>query len=293
MTAALLRAAIRAIGWLPLPLGRALGWAGGQLLWLLPNRVRATTRANVERCYPALATAARRRLVRRSLGHLGQTLVDSCWTWSRSGAAIRRAVVAVEGGELLDEARRSKQGVILVSPHIGCWEMVGAYCAQRLALTALYRPPRLAAMEAVVTAGRQRTGARLVPTDARGIRALHRALRAGEAIGILPDQAPRPGQGVIAPFFGQPVRTMTLLSRLARSSDARVLICVMERLPRGNGFRLHVRAAGDAIKAAEETRAAAAVNREVERSIALCPEQYMWSYRRFRRTGRRGDGGEK
>jgi len=284
---ALLQALIGALGRLPLPVGRALGWGAGLLLWLVPNRLRATTRANIERCSPELTVAERRRRVRRSLCHLGQTVTDSCWTWSQSPERIRGAVQAIEGRELLERGRDPGQGVMVVTPHIGCWEIVSAYAAQEFPMTVLYRPPRLTGLERVITAGRERCGARLVPTDSRGIRALHRALKGGEAIGLLPDQAPRPGQGVLVPFFGQPARTMTLLSRLARASDPLVIFWVMERLPRGRGFRLHLLAGSPDIKAADEATAAAAVNRDVERCIALCPEQYMWSYRRFRRAGGR------
>lgn len=283
----LLRFLIRAIGSLPLRLGRVAGLAVGAVLWLMPNPARSTARANLERCYPDLDAGERRRRVRRSLLHLGQTLTDSAWVWTRSPAELQAAVREVRGFEQVRRAREEGLGIIFVSPHIGCWELVATWLAEQVPLTALYRPPRLAALESIMTAGRQRTGATLVPTDGRGIRALYKALTRGETIGILPDQAPRHDQGVIAPFFGQPARTMTLLSRLARGGRATVIQCVMERLPGGAGFRLHLFPASPAVADPDDLIAATAVNRDVERCIALCPEQYMWSYRRFRRTGAR------
>jgi Kdo2-lipid IVA lauroyltransferase/acyltransferase len=287
VTATLLHTLIHAVGRLPLRLGRLAGLGIGALIWLLPNRVRRTTRVNLDRCFPELPAAARRRLARASLMHLGQTLTDSAWAWTRSPAVLTEAVRETRGMDLVHAARDRGDGIIFVSPHIGCWELVGIYLAEHVPLTALYRPPRLAALEAVMTEGRQRSGATLVPTDGRGIRALHKALKRGETIGILPDQAPHPGHGVIAPFFGNPARTMTLLSRMARATNVTVIFCVMERLPHGAGFCLHLLPGSRGIGQPDDVAAATVVNQDVERCIALCPEQYMWSYRRFRRTGGR------
>lgn len=291
MHPAVLRLPVRAIGRLPLRLSRAVGLALGTLLWLLPNPARSTTRSNLARCFAHLTSAQRRRFTRLSLLHLGRTLTDSCWVWMQRPAMLTAAVREVRGIDLMVQARASGDGLIFVSPHIGCWELVCSWLAEHVPLTALYRPPRLAALEQLMIEGRQRTGATLVPTDARGIRRLHKALRRGEGIGILPDQAPRPGHGVIAPFFGQPARTMTLLSRMARGRNVRVIFCVMERLPRAGGFVLHMLPASPEVADPDDTVSATAVNRDVERCVALCPEQYMWSYRRFRRTGERRDEG--
>lgn len=285
--AACIRVLLRLIGRLPLPVGRAAGLGVGALLWLVPARARRTTRANIDRCFPELTPAERRRLVRRSLLHTGRTLTDSAWAWMQPARTLSRAVREIHGFERLLAARDEGRGIIFACPHIGCWEMVGLFLPQYVPLTSLYRPPRLRALEPLLVEGRQHTGATLVPTDSRGVRAIHRALKAGDTVGILPDQAPHEGHGIIAPFFGQPARTMTLLSRLARSHRATVLFCVMQRLPNGRGFRLHMLPASPDVSADDDRTAAAAVNRDVERCIALCPEQYMWSYRRFRRTDSR------
>ena len=171
---------------------------------------------------------------------------------------------------------------MFATPHLGAWELAATYIATLVPLTVLYRPPRLAALGDSLRAARERLGMRPVPTDTSGVRALHRALRQGEAIGLLPDQQPRDGQGVIAPFMGQPAITMTLLSRMAARSGAPVLFVAMLRLPRGRGFALHVWPADRAVGDPDPTVAATGVNREVERAIALAPAQYMWGYQRFR-----------
>jgi len=287
MTGILLRLGLRAIGHLPLPLGRGLGLLLGAGLWLARGRAWQTTMANLERCFPALSAAERRRLARASLLHTGRTFTDSARVWVGDPRTTDALVRETRGYDLVETARSRGDGILLILPHIGCWELVGTFFATRIPFTALYRPPRVAALEPLLRAGRERAGTRLAATDGRGVRTLYRALRAGEAIAILPDQAPAPRHGVVAPFFGQPAQTVTLVSRLARGPRVTAIACVMERLPRARGFRLHLLPAEPAIADADEVAAATAVNREVERCIALCPAQYMWSYRRFRRTATR------
>jgi KDO2-lipid IV(A) lauroyltransferase len=93
---------------------------------------------------------------------------------------------------------------------------------------------------------------------------------------------------VYAPFFGEPALTMTLLPRLARRTGAAVLFVFVERLPRARGYRMHWLPAPEGIADADPVISATALNRGVEACVALCPEQYQWTYRRFKA---RPDGG--
>jgi KDO2-lipid IV(A) lauroyltransferase len=149
-------------------------------------------------------------------------------------------------------------------------------------MTILFRSPRMGALEPLLRQVRERFGAKLVATTAGGIRALFRALAAGEAVGMLPDQEPRKGTGVFAPFFGVPAYTMVLLSRLARTRRSPVIFAFMERLPAGKGYRLHYFPAPDDIYDPDPAVSATAMNRTVQACIAMNPAQYLWSYKRFR-----------
>jgi KDO2-lipid IV(A) lauroyltransferase len=120
-----------------------------------------------------------------------------------------------------------------------------------------------------------------VRASGAGVRALYRRLESGGTVGILPDQRPKQGDGVMAPFFGVPALTMVLLSRLARSTGAAVLFAFAERLPRGAGYRIHVLEAPPRIDDADLDVACAALNRGVEQCVELAFEQYQWTYKRF------------
>ncbi len=283
MKARLARALLRLFSALPFRAAQAGGGALGWLHWRLPNRARRTSAVNLRHCYPQLSTGAHRRLLRATLIEMGRTFAESAWLWRRSGPQVGSLVREIRGREELEQARDAGRGVLLATPHIGSWELAGAACGREVPLTVMFRPPRVEGFGEVLRAARTRLGMHSVPTDAGGIRAMHRALQRGEGVGLLPDQRPQSGHGIDAPFFGQAVPTMTLLSRLARRHEAPVVMVVMERLARGRGFRLHYWRAHDAIADADLGVAAAAVNREVERAIAIAPAQYLWSYRRFRR----------
>jgi KDO2-lipid IV(A) lauroyltransferase len=129
-------------------------------------------------------------------------------------------------------------------------------------------------------AGRNRGEAmKSVPADMRGVRAMLKALKRGEAIGILPDQVPGVGEGEWVEFFGKPAYTMTLVGRLAEQTRAPVLLCYSERLPRGRGYRFSVEPTLPPRPPESPVRA---LNRSLEQLIRHCPEQYLWSYNRYK-----------
>jgi len=266
---------------LPLPLSHALGGALGELLAWFPNTPRNTARANLRRCFAELDDTSRRRLLRRNLRETGKLFLElgPIWHWPRE-----RLLALVDDREArprLDRLAGTGRGFIVVGPHAGCWELLGLYLAARYhPFTALYRPSRLP-VDDFLGRVRGRFGGHLASTDPGGIRQLLATLRRGGGIGILPDQDPGPRGGQWTMFFGQPARTMVLLSRLAIRSRAAVVVCYMERLPNGGGYRLHADPA-DAIAEPPLADSLRAVNAAVEQVARQLPGQYLWAYRRFR-----------
>lgn len=281
MTQALVRASFALLARLPLPLNHALGGFLGWWTWVLPTRLRRVSLANLERCYPQAPPRWRRRVARRSLMETGKALTEGPWLWRAGPERIQGLLRQGEGEDHLTAALVQGRGAFFVSPHLGSWEFAGLHAAAFGPMTSLYRPPRLQALDAPLRAARQATGARLVPTDRSGIRRIRQALAEGGIVGLLPDQTPKGGGGVFAPFFGQPALTMTLLPRLARARRIPVVFAFAERLPRAQGYRYHCIPAPEALYDPDPHRAAAALNRAVETLVRRCPEQYVWSYRRF------------
>ena len=278
---AIIRALLRFNSWLPLPVAHGIGVIIGSVVALLPGRPQKVARINLELCFPELGPDERRRLYRASFRELGKQLMETGIIWHASDARIRRLVVNPEALNTMAAHWPEDRGLLLAGPHLGNWELVNLFINRRFQVHGLYRPPRARDLEPLLVEARQRTGSRTVPATASGIRKLYRALRQGELVGILPDQTPR-DSGEFAPFFGVPARTMGLLSQMARKTGAPVLFSFMERLPWGQGFRLHVIPAPAGIDSDDPVTAATAVNAGVEACVRRAPAQYQWTYRRFR-----------
>jgi KDO2-lipid IV(A) lauroyltransferase len=210
------------------------------------------------------------------------------WVWMRPHAAKLAGLVKWDGAEHFEAAMQAGKGVIIMSPHLGAWEIGAQAIAEKFgpnhgSMIALFRPARQAWLEPLVANARTRPYLDSAPTSLAGVRTLIRALRNGGYTAILPDQVPPLGQGVWAPFFGRDVYTMTLLAKLAQQTGAQVIMTWCERLPIGQGFCMHMRPF-DAPEMKDATvspeMAAAAVNRGVERMVLDAPGQYMWGYAR-------------
>lgn len=251
--------------------GAALGW----LVYALSPTYRRRCAENLGASGLCGDEVAFRRTLHAAVAEAGKSLTELCRVWFGDDAEIDR-IVRCDDWTVVEQALRGGKGLIFLTPHLGCFEISALYGARRLPLTVLYRPPKRAGLEALMQAGRQRAQARLAPANLHGVRLLIKALRRGEAIGVLPDQAPGVGEGEWADFFGRPAYTMTLVSRLQASTGAAVVMAFAERLPGGAGYRLHLeRVPADPLDAA-------ALNKAVERVISRCPAQYLWGYNRYK-----------
>lgn len=284
---ALIRRLLMLLSRLPLGILHAIGVFVGWCVILFPNRQRRNALINISLCMPHLAAEEKIRLRNRCLREFGKTYLEIAHLWLRPVEGVVGLIREVRGGELL--RRADGRGLIVLSPHLGAWELAGLYLAEQGPTAIFYKPQKY--MDDLIVAARRRSGATLAPITARGIRSLVSALARGEYAGILPDQEPRAEKGAaFAPLFGVPAWTMVLVNKLARKSGARVIFMFAERLPRGQGFRIHCLPAPAGIDAEDDAVAAAALNRGVEQCVEVCPEQYLWPYRRFRR---RPDDGPK
>ncbi|OBX33726.1 lipid A biosynthesis lauroyl acyltransferase [Halomonas elongata] len=269
-------------GWRPVSLWR-LARLIGPLVRRFSQRERLVTSVNLNQAYPELAEPVQRRLVRDSLVHSSATMLELGFAWLGDAQRVSDSIQEVHGRELLDDARARGQGVIVLAPHFGNWEVLNFWLSSHFPFTAMYEPPKLAALDPIIRQGRERQGAQLVPTNPRGVAALLKALNRTEAVGILPDQEPGWGSGVFAPFFGRQAYTATLLPKLVARTEARVVTGVARRLP-GRGFAIHFLAADERVYESDERTSAAGVNACVEAAIALDPAQYQWEYKRYRKT---------
>ncbi|HPA92021.1 MAG TPA: lysophospholipid acyltransferase family protein [Quisquiliibacterium sp.] len=257
------------LGRLPLPLLQAAGAVLGCAVFVLSGAYRRKVLANLA------AAGLPHTLAWSCAAHAGRMVGELPWIWFRPRDQIL-ARVFCDDLSAYEAAERAGRGVLLMTPHLGCFEVSARHYASRAPITVLFRPPRQAVLAPLYAAARNQDAMRSEPANLSGVRALMRALRRGEAVGLLPDQAPGQGEGRWSPFFGRPAYTMTLPGRLAQSSGAAVVLVACERLPRGRGWRLH-------LVPMAEVPEPDALNRALERLILRWPEQYLWGYNRYKR----------
>lgn len=273
------RALIKLLAWLPLPVAQRLGSTLGRCIAWFPNRQRRNTLINIGVCFPRLDRREAIALRNRCLSEFGKTYGEIPHLWLRPSQEVLALVRETQGIALLK--RPPGTGLIVLSPHLGAWELAGLHLAAQGPTAIFYKPQKV--LDDLILAARKRSGATLAPITARGIRVLVQALERGDYVGILPDQTPRTDKGaVFAPFFGIPAYTMLLVNRLSRKTGAPVVFLFAERLGPGRGFRIHCRQAPEAVASDDDVTAAAALNQGIAECVRICPEQYLWPYRRFR-----------
>lgn len=260
-----------------LPLGwiHNLGAFIGRVSWWLDHKSTDIAIQNILQSGLCQTMPAVKQLAKRSRIEAGKSLIESLFIWGASPSSLLPLVKGTTGWHLVEEAQRAGKGLIFLTPHLGCFEITSIYYGSQQPINVLYRPPKLTWLEHLLQQGRQKGHVSLAPANAAGVKKLLQALKRGEAIGILPDQIPRTGEGEWADFFGKPAYTMGLASKLAVKSNAAVIMAFGERLPAGEGFHIH-------LSKVDDIHTPTLLNQAIERQIAQCPAQYLWQYNRYK-----------
>lgn len=271
---------IRLFGLLPMMAAQFIGLLVGRLLYWLPNIAKNETRLNIQRCLPELPKHQQQSLLKDSLAHTAMAMMEMGHNWCGSSAVNRARVQGVEGDALLAQARTR----IVLTPHLGNWELFAAWLANNTQLTALYKPAKLSGLDALIASGRTASGMALAPASAPGVMTLKRALKNQQSILVLPDQEPPAAASMEVTFFAQPAYTMTLAAQLAKGEDVQVLLGWARRLGVGKGFAIQLLDITDDLKQVELADSVQAMNNAIACLIRTDPAQYQWEYRRFKHT---------
>ncbi len=280
----MLTALFRLLACLPLSWLHAIGALTGRLVLRWSKGYRRHVMENL-----AQAGLLSEALMRRVAEEMGKGVLELPYVWLRSPKDVVRKISASNWPLVLaarNTAQQTGKGIIFLTPHLGCFEITGQYLADMpapdgAALTAMYRPPRKSWLRPLVERGRARHNLHAVPADLSGVRQMVRVLKRGEAICILPDQVPNKGDGVWAPFFGKPAFTVTLPARLQNMTGARIILMYGERMPKGQGWIVRFHPFDDPLLGTAEQKAQQ-INVAMENLIRRCPEQYYWSYNRYK-----------
>ena len=262
-------------------IGQSVGW----LAWLFSPTYRQRFSANVK------TAGLQFSQVRGAIGQAGSMSTELPRLWMGKSPAM----VWTEGSlACVESAYAAGHGVLFLTPHLGCFEvtaqaLTASFSAKFGPLTVLYRPSRKEGLGQVMEATRARPGLDTAPTTLAGVRQMIKALRAGRAVGLLPDQVPPEGMGQWTPFFGKPAYTMTLAARLALQTGAKLMVIWGERLPWGEGYRIHASELNTPEKA-DVDLLVLQINQAMERLILTRPDQYLWGYARYKQPRQESTG---
>lgn len=264
---------------LPLRVLHAIGGTLGLVAARLPGRYGQRLVAHFRLAFPD-ATDAMLAEAARSTGRM---ILEMPYFWSRKTIQAKLHGFDDYLWPELGKLQARGNGLIILTPHLGCFEVLPQSHALQRPVTCLFKPPHQPWLREFVERMRTRPGVSMAPATPRGVRMLVKALKRGQAVGILPDQVPSGGEGTWAPLFGKPAYTMTLVHRLQQLTGAPVVMVFAERLPRGAGYRGHLRVLEDGGMLPDDPSAAAAViNRTIEQLVAEAPTQYLWGYNRYK-----------
>jgi Kdo2-lipid IVA lauroyltransferase/acyltransferase len=271
----LLKIGLNTIAVLPLAAVQVLGSLLGILAYVGSKQYRSLFRPQ----YESVVNARKLPLeLWKAIRASGMLFSDSLWIWRNPKKALQ--LVEVQNWDLVESAINEGHGLVMLTPHLGGFEIIPRVLAQHFPATILYRPSRQEWLNEVVEEGRSYPNMHFVPTNLHGVRQMTRALTRGEAIGILPDQVPSGGEGVWVPFFGRPAYTTPLPARLANRNSTPVIMFTAKRKGIGNGWLMQ--ATRLAPFSEDASVAAAELNVAIENAVLVAPEQFIWSYNRYK-----------
>lgn len=274
---------IKLLGLIPFRAAQRFGgWLGNQLYKRNGKMVQAA-RINIRMTLPELTAEQQEHLVRESLRESAKSIVEMGVMWGASPEKGRSLVRKVHNLEYFTDAIKAGKGLVFMVPHLGNWEVLNHFATLHTGVTAMYRPAKNKVLDTWMRESRQKTGGYLVPTSRAGVAELFRALQEGKLAGLLPDQEPKRPSGVFVPFMGVETLTPKLPHELIARTGAAAVFGFAKRLPNAEGFEVYFVKPEDEIYSDDVHISTAALNRAIETCVRMCPEQYQWTYKRFRR----------
>jgi len=285
LAAALGLGVVLPLGWLLAHLPARLGlWVGRRLgdgaWWLLPRR-RSLTCDNLARAFGGERSPREiRRVARQSFEHLGMNLIEVCVLLFRPTTAMLSRL-ELTGHEHLEQAAAEGKGILLLSAHLGNWELLGlSHALSDFELSMVIRPLDDPWLDRLAARFRRRTGVELI-AKRRALRGIVDALRCGRMVGVLLDQNASRAEGVFAPLFRVPASTSKALAVISLRTGAPVVPVFIRRVG-GTRHRVEVGAALPVPRDGDVVGYTATFNRAIEAAIRRAPEQWFWMHERWR-----------
>jgi KDO2-lipid IV(A) lauroyltransferase len=270
---------------MPLSWHQAIGRVAGRLYFALNKKRRAIAQCNIEHCFPELTRREQGELLQKNAQETGMWFCETPFAWFAKPARAMNKVT-IKNPEKLQQAFDRQQGVVVVMPHFGNWEMMNYYLPQHYPSGCMYKEAASATLEKIITDSRERVGTKMFKVDLTGVRQALKHLKQGNLLVILSDHLPEKNAGVYAPFFGQQALTGKMTHTFARHNKATALVVSATRKTKGAGFEIEFHDVEN-MDSKDPLAAATGLNKAIEKVIRRAPAQYQWIYKRF---GRQPEG---
>ncbi|TCB61020.1 lysophospholipid acyltransferase family protein [Acinetobacter terrae] len=265
----------------PIQISRFIARALAGLVNLLQlSKTSDTIRLNLQIALPELTSEQHEQIIQHAIRNELTSYFEFFSIWGASNKKNIARIDSITGEKLLQDALKAPEGLVLIVPHFGTWEIMNAYLAQFTQMTILYKPVKNEAANQFVRAARSREQANLVPTDESGVRQIFKALKQGGTTVILPDHTPNVG-GEMIPYFGVPLATSNLSAKLIQKTKAKTLFLYALRND-NHGFDMHIEPIDERIYQGNANEGTGVILEAIENLIRRYPEHYHWSYKRFK-----------
>ncbi len=265
----------------PLPLALAFGRGLGTLAWLAIRRTRERNLDDMTRCFPG---ETRRQLNARLLRVYRNLLMNQVQVLRLAAGKGEElfARIRVEGFEHAEAALAKEKGVLVLTAHIGNWDLMGLWAARQFPLTIISKTIRNAEVNRFVVESRAKTALKVVPAH-NSYRACLSVLRRREVLGFMLDQNMTRDEGIFVDFFGKQACTTPGLAFLSAHSQAPVLPVFMHREPDGRHVVTMLPPVDPPAGREPATLLAATQHytRLMESAIREHPDQWIWMHRRW------------
>jgi KDO2-lipid IV(A) lauroyltransferase len=268
------------LSWLPWSWRVAYARAAGRLAFLLARRSRRVTLINLRMAYPDRTEADRRVIARRHFESLVFSLCETSVVWFDRGNLLSR-LARIEGREHLDAALATGRGVLLLGAHFTTNEIAAAI----LPLTGhkfdiMYKPSSNRLLSQLVLRSRIRLGGRMIPSD-KFVEML-KVLKNGGIVLYAPDQRFDGAGSVTVPLFGVPAQSNPGTTFVAKATRCTVLPFIPRRSDDGAGYVMTICPPIEGFPSSDSTADLVRYHAIIEAAVHDAPEQYLWSYKRFR-----------
>jgi KDO2-lipid IV(A) lauroyltransferase len=238
----------------------------------------------VRAAFPGLSEPDVVRIAIASYEHLGRTTIETAITPEYSAADVLRLFERVDGWDVIERAQAAGKGALIVSGHLGNWELGGAYVAARnIALGVVARRMQNPLFDGYLTSTRQRLGMEVIH-DADAVRRVPRLVRSGGMVAFLFDQGAAGLASTWVPFFERLAKTPKGPAVFALRLDAPLIFACAVRQPSGKYVmsfeELHVPRTGERDRDVEAM--VSAYTAVLERWVRKYPGQYFWHHRRWK-----------